>query len=144
MPDFPPPPSTTLDISPTVPTVSHRGPHEEITVNKYHLLYIIKGLQMKPKGPKLEYVFVALGFFVPTLITLLVSNFRDYLGYPAAFWQASAFIFMVLSGATTIILFALWIRGKRQFADKTPEQLYEEICTQVDKELERAKGNSKV
>ncbi len=118
-------------------TLRHRGINEELTMNRYHLALVIERMKQKPKGPRFEHVIIPLGIFLATLLSILPSDFRDYLGYEAAFWESMAVIIAILSASATIILFALWLRNEICRKEKTSLEMVDEVIKEMENDRKK-------
>ncbi len=113
-------------------TLRHRGINEELTMNRYHLALVIERMKQKPKGPRFEHVIIPLGIFLATLLSILPSDFRDYLGLEAAVWESMAVIIAILSASATIILFVLWLRNEIGQKEKTSLEIVDELIKEME------------
>ncbi len=120
--------------------VQHRGIAEELTINKYHLIWVISRLQGGPRRPRLEHVVIPLALFLGLLLALLPADFQNYIGLNAEIWEAIAIILTTVSGIATITLFIWWIINITRNPPKTPEECYDEIIKQMTQDRERLAG----
>ena len=117
--------------------LEHGGYDEVLHMNKYHLLWVIERLQKKPKAPKLGHVAIPFGILLATLLSVLPSDFQDYLGIGAAVWEAATLIIIVLSALATIVLFFLWLIHKIRNNEQTPLDVVNEIIDQMEGDREK-------
>ena len=113
-------------------------PPESITLDKYHILYIIRDLLQRPKGTSWQDVTIPLAIFVGTLLTLLtVTSFSDFLGIGAPIWQAAFCIIAFGSFIATIIQLVRCIKFMRNNPQQTAEEVYDEITTKIERDWAR-------
>jgi len=114
---------------------TYSTPPESINMNKYHIMYIIQGLIQKPKGTNWQDVAIPAALFIGALLALLTTtSFRDFLGMPAALWEAIVFIIAVGSFVWMVVQGVRLCMYLRRNPQKTPEQVYEEITTRVNED----------
>ena len=125
---------------PDVESILHTDVSEKIEMNKYHLLWVMERLSKKSKGPHLEHVAIFAAMLLGVLFTLLPADFGDYLGRPAAVWEALATGVTVFAGLATLFLFIWWVVNKCKERTQTPEDVVNEIIDQMAKDRERLSG----
>ncbi len=123
-------------------TYEYSAPIEVVSMNKYHLLWVLERLGQKPKWPKLEHVLIPLALFIGTLLTLLPADFQDYLGVKAAIWEAITLLIVWLSAACTVILFIWWLGCSIKFKKQSTLEILSEILDQMADDNKRLAKNS--
>ncbi len=113
------------------PSREFKGITEYLRMDTWHFLYVIREMQLKRKGIKLEHSFIAFSFFIALLMSMIPSDFKDFLNIKAEIWQWLALTFTVLSFIAFLILFWFWFKNKKNYVEQTPEQILEEVKSQI-------------
>ena len=114
------------------------APPERITVDKYHIMYIIQGLLQRPKGRKWQDVAIPAALFIGVFLALLTTtSFRDFLSIEADVWKAIVVIIAVVSFIWMVVQGVNLGRYLRKNPQKTPEQIYEGITTKMAEDWKR-------
>jgi hypothetical protein len=123
-------------FTPNATGLTYASPDEKLIMNKFHVFWVIERLLKEPKRTKWQDVMIPLALFIGLLLAYLPSNsnFRDFLGVPAATWQAIIIISMGISLLLAIFLFVKWCIGIAKNPVKTTEQIYDEITEQMQKD----------
>jgi len=119
------------------PTITHHSHDENLNMNKYHFIHVIEKLLQRPKFPQGEHVLIPLGFFLPLIFTLCTSEFKDTLGVPGFAWRSIAITFTVIFGVLTLVLLVWWIVNSIRYKPKTAEQIFDDVVSEMDKEVKR-------
>jgi hypothetical protein len=126
-------------LTPSTEGVTYKSPAEQLTMNKYHVFWIIEQLLKEPKGIKWQDVLIPLALFVGLLLAYLPTNFKDCLGIKSAVWEAIVLILLGCSAIATFILFIMWCVHKAKNPHKTTDQIYDEITARMAKDENQVK-----
>ena len=114
--------------------ITHSAPPETVEMNKYHLMLAFERIQSRPKGPSLDQVAVPFVFAAGLLFALLPADFKEFMGIPAATWQAFAMLCLLVSLGLGFYLLYRWNECRMRYPTKTADDYYSEIIEQMAKD----------
>jgi uncharacterized protein YacL len=122
----------------TAGSISHIGLLETLTMDKYHLLWVIERmLDKRSIKPPLEWAFIPASMCLGLIIALVTSDPKDALGTPKDVWHAVFIILTLLTVIASILLFAWWFYMKATQKERTPEDVVNEIMDQMARDRAR-------
>jgi len=116
------------------PVKIFKGVPEELRMNTWHFLYVIREMQLKRKGIKIEHSFVALSFSIALFLSMLPSDYKDFLGVSASVWQWLTLTFAILSLIAFVVLLVIWLITREK--EKTPEDILADVKLKMVRENE--------
>lgn len=129
-------PSGKIGIGDKSDSIIHRGPREEIIINRFHLILVLERLKKGSKLPSYRDVWPWIGTFVAFLLTLVTAECKDFLSFKATSWQAIFFIATVLSFGM-IVYTLIQAFAYRKERSKKPEEEVDEIIEKMAKDREK-------
>lgn len=119
--------------------VSHDSPRETIKMEKYHLLWVIEGLNKRPRGPSFEQVVIPITFCLGFVITLVtVENYKDFLGISKDTWHAVMVLGAFATGIIGSLLAVWWAFCRIRYPRQSSEQVVDAIIERMAKDREQA------
>jgi Flp pilus assembly protein protease CpaA len=106
-----------------------KGIPEFIRMETWHFLYVIREMQLKRKGVKLEHAFIALSFSIALFLSMLPTDFKYFLGIEPLVWQWLALTFAIISFVCFVVLLVLWFKNRKP--EQTPEEILEKVKKQI-------------
>lgn len=100
-------------------------------MDKYHLLWVLRRLNARPKGPSFEQVLIPVTLALGLLVALLPAEFQDYAGIEKAVWEALVILGLFFSVVIAIVLLIMWGVCFVKNPPKTEEETYAEIVEQM-------------
>lgn len=125
-------------VTPGDQYVTYKSPPEKVTMDKYHVFWVIEQLLKEPKGAKWQDVLIPFALFVGLLLAYLPTDFKDCLGIEAAQWKAMVLILIIFSAIATVVLFTRWCIYKAKNPTKTTDQIYDEITARMAKDANQS------
>jgi hypothetical protein len=126
-----------IGTSPVSAAATHVGPDETVKMNKYHLLWVIRRLRDRQRGPSFEQVLIPATLGLGLLVALLPAEFQDYANVEAAVWEALIILSTGCALLVAAFLFVWWSACRINSPPKTEEEIYEEIITEMEKDRKR-------
>ena len=103
----------------------YKFPQEWLLVNVFEILTILREVRDERRTwAKGDWVIGSFTTFLAFALSLVAtSNYRDLFGFKNDVWQSVILYFTLLSGATTLILFGLWIATLIRHRARTDRQI---------------------
>jgi hypothetical protein len=121
--------------------IVHQGLREEVQMNKYHLILVLRRRQQQAQAgiePRPDWWIATLAIFLTLFFVLTTASFKDALGTDKATLHAVAIILTWAALIATLGLLAWWIQYVRtRTPQPTPEEEVAAIIKEMDKDEER-------
>jgi hypothetical protein len=119
-------------------TAIYQMPDEELRMNRWQVIYILRGVRDEQKRvPEGGWCVATLALTIALALPLITADFKDALGMPKATWQSVDVILTGFFAVATVVLFLWWGIRAIWFRARSEEKIVQDL---MDEMLQKSGG----